>query len=295
MHRREGGKVRNGMTIVEALKSVMQLNGNPMSPKECYEAIVEAKLYQFHTDKPINVVVSQIRRHCRGLDFPSAATIKHFQLSGDNRYTVLEKPCRPGMKRQSGTRRSRVLTDATAGLAVSLRKLLDLRKEYVLLLKRRILADLKCLSTAQFEIFAKALLDVYGFEGTQVTRISSDGGIDGYGKLKVGLAHLNVAFQCKRWISGNIQRPEIDRFRGAAQGDFEQGIFFTTTSFSSGAIEASIKKGAVPIVLIDGPAIVDLMIEKRFGVQAETVSIPTYALDVALSPDQIPGDRDGNS
>ena len=141
------------------------------------------------------------------------------------------------------------------------------------------------------------MLDVYGFEETHVTQVSGDGGIDGYGKLKVGLAHLNVAFQCKRWTKGNIQRTEIDKFRGAAQGDFEQGIFFATTSFSQGAIDASIKRGAVPIVLLDADAIVDLMIEKRFGIQAESLIIPTYALDLALSPEseQVSSIRDWNA
>jgi restriction system protein len=56
-------------------------------------------------------------------------------------------------------------------------------------------------------------------------------------------------------------------------------VFFTTASFSEGA---SIKRGAVPIILVDGPAIVDLMIERGFGVQIETLLIPTYALDLAL-------------
>lgn len=141
------------------------------------------------------------------------------------------------------------------------------------------------MSPGAFETFAKELLEVYGFEDTHVTQISADGGIDGYGKLKVGLAHLNVAFQCKRWTKGNIQRTEIDKFRGAAQGDFEQGIFFATTSFSQGAIDASIKRGAIPIVLVDSDSIVDLMIEKRFGVQADSLVIPTYALDLALTPE----------
>lgn len=93
---------------------------------------------------------------------------------------------------------------------------------------------------------------------------------------------MNVAFQCKRWTKGNIQRPEIDKFRGAIQGDFEQGIFFTTASFSDGAINVSIKRGAVPIVLVDGESIVEMMIKKGFGVQLENISIPIYALDLAI-------------
>ena len=40
-------------------------------------------------------------------------------------------------------------------------------------------------------------------------------------------------------------------------------------------------------MLVDGAAIVDLMIEKGFGVQVETLSIPTYALDLALSSDEL--------
>ncbi len=100
--------------------------------------------------------------------------------------------------------------------------------------------------------------------------------------MKVGLAYLNVAFQCKRWTKGNVQRPEIDKFRGAIQGDFEQGLFFTTTSFSNGAVDISIKRGAVPIVLVDGDAIVDLMIEKEFGVMTDNLPIPSYALDLVF-------------
>jgi restriction system protein len=127
--------------------------------------------------------------------------------------------------------------------ASSLRDLQSLHEAYIIELKKKILSDLKGMSSSGFELFAKRLMDVYGFHDTAVTKVSNDGGIDGYGKLKVGLANLNVAFQCKRWTKGNIQRPEIDRFRGAAQGDFQQGLFFTTASFSSGAISASIKRG----------------------------------------------------
>jgi predicted helicase len=106
------------------------------------------------------------------------------------------------------------------------------------------------LTPKQFERFAGTLLSAYGFNEMKVTGKSGDGGIDGHGKLKVGLASMNVAFQCKRW-QGAVGRPEIDKFRGAIQGEFEQGIFFTTSQFSSPAQEASIKKGAAPIVLLD--------------------------------------------
>jgi restriction system protein len=273
------------MTITEAIKQVMRVKGSPMTAGEAYQAIVDAKLYEFHADNPEHIVRSQIRRHCEGLDFPSAAPTRHFRLVGENRYEPLDEVIRQPRK----PRRSKAaapIAPVRQPHASSLRDLQLLHTKYVTELKRKILADLKRMSPVAFELFAKRLLDTYGFHDTKVTQVSGDGGIDGFGKLKVGLANLNVAFQCKRWTKGNIQRPEIDKFRGAAQGDFEQGLFFTTASFSEGAIAASIKRGAVPIILVDGESIVDLMIEKGFGVQVETLSIPSYALDLVLGNDE---------
>jgi restriction system protein len=264
-----------------------------MTAKEAYDAIVAQHLYEFHAQKPAHVVLMQIRRHCEGIDFPTAAPTKHFRLIEENKFFPLPRPKRlRQVQRESARHTSATASKAGTDLAAILVSIQDLHKRYIAQLKHRIIGDLRKLSPKAFEFFAKELLEVYGFEGTCVTRVSGDGGIDGYGKLKVGLAHLNVAFQCKRWTRSNVQRTEIDKFRGAAQGEFEQGIFFATTSFSIGAINASIKKGAVPIVLVDSAAILDLMLDKQFGIQSESLMIPTYALDLALTPEnrpEIPG------
>lgn len=268
------------MTITEAIRLVMMKKGSPMTADEAYHAIVHAGLYTFHADNPRHVVRSQIRRHCEGIVFPSSSTTKHFMLVDGNRYMPMGERL-PGSPREQLSKQpqDKNITDSHAA---SLRELQLLHEKYIVEFKKKILNDLKSMSPSGFELFAKRLMDIYGFHDTAVTKVSSDGGIDGHGKLKVGLANLNVAFQCKRWVKGNIQRPEIDRFRGAAQGDFEQGLFFTTASFSSGAVSASIKRGAVPIILVDGESIVELMIEKGFGVQVDMISIPSYALDLAL-------------
>lgn len=262
-----------------------------MTIREVYSAVVDKALYEFHAQSPEGIVRAQIRRHCEGIDFPSASQTKHFKLIGDDRFFLLDKHSRINRKAQTKYRDSKKGRTATSvALAQSLKQIQIFHNTYIEQLKSRIIGDLRKLSPPGFELFAKRLLEVYGFEDTFVTKVSRDGGIDGHGKLSVGLAHLNVAFQCKKWIKGNIQRTEIDKFRGAIQGDFEQGLFFATTSFSSGAIDASIKRGAVPVVLIDAKAIVNIMLDKGFGVQVENLAIPTYALDLALT-----SDNDSNS
>src|SRR3990167_186037 len=268
------------MTITEAIRFVMNRQDTQMTADEAYSAIIDAGLYVFHADNPRHVVRSQIRRHCEGVVFPSSSPHKYFSLVGENRYRPLNEAI-PQLSRKV-FREPPLAQKNLDTHAQSLLELQDLHGRYIVELKRKILNDLKKMAPSAFELFAKRLMDEYGFHDTAVTKVSSDGGIDGHGKLKVGLANLNVAFQCKRWTKGNIQRPEIDRFRGAAQGDFEQGIFFTTSSFSTGAVSASIKRGAVPIILVDGESIVELMMEKGFGVQVDMLSIPSYALDLAL-------------
>lgn len=160
--------------------------------------------------------------------------------------------------------------------------ILELYEQYESAFKRGLLTRLQDLEPADFEDFARRLLEVYGFQDVRVTAVSRDGGLDGFGRLKVGLAMMSVAFQCKRW-QDPVGRPEVDKFRGAIQGDFEQGIFFTTSDFTREAREASIKKGAVPIVLLNGEAIADLMIQREFGVVRRPLTLYVDDLDTLFS------------
>ena len=164
--------------------------------------------------------------------------------------------------------RKRVETKGPSAPTVNL---VELYEDYETSFRSQLLDKLTELTPRQFELFARKLLQAYGFVDVKVTNVSSDGGIDGYGKLRLGLATMNVAFQCKRW-QANIGRPEVDKFRGAIQGEFEQGVFFVTSDFTPQARKASLKKGAVPIILLNGESILDLMIQKGIGVER----IPIY-------------------
>lgn len=143
----------------------------------------------------------------------------------------------------------------------------------------RLLTRLHELAPSQFEVFAREFLRAYGFIDMEVTNAGPDGGIDGHGRLRVGVATLRAAFQCKRW-KGSVGRPEVDKFRGAIQGEFEQGVFFTTSAFTPQAQDASIKKGAVPIILFDGDQLVRIMIEKSIGITRR----PLYLFDESPLP-----------
>lgn len=69
------------MRIIDAVAIVLKENGS-LTSKEAYEKIVEKGLYSFGAKDPINVVNSKIRRHCEGLDFPSASPVKFFKITG---------------------------------------------------------------------------------------------------------------------------------------------------------------------------------------------------------------------
>lgn len=87
--------------------------------------------------------------------------------------------------------------------------------------KRRILAELKRLSPTAFERFCTELLQQLGFRSVEVTRRSKDGGIDGYGDFRQGAVSIKSAFQAKRWDDTPVRRPDVDKLRGAIQGEYD--------------------------------------------------------------------------
>lgn len=154
----------------------------------------------------------------------------------------------------------------------------DISEAYLESFKQLLLNKLHDLTPERFEHFAAALLKGYGFQNITVTGRPSDGGIDGYGHLKVGLASIKAAFQCKRW-QNQVGSQEIQKFRGAIQGQYEQGYFFTTSTFSKAAQDESIKAGAASIILFDGRQIVSIMIEKGIGIRRRPVETYEDQLD----------------
>ena len=144
--------------------------------------------------------------------------------------------------------------------------------DYLSAFKMKVLQKLLDLNAAQFEEFAGALLRGYGFQKVVVTGKSGDGGIDGHGELKVGMAVMKAAFQCKKWKDA-VGSKEVQAFRGAIQGQFEQGYFFATSTFTKAAQQESIKSGAAPVILFGGEQVAQIMIEKGIGIRSRPVEI----------------------
>jgi restriction system protein len=250
----------------------------PMTIQEAHDAIVAANLYQFKADAPVHIVRNEIRRHCYGLDFSSASPKKLFKITEDGRYFILDSPVQ-----QTG-RKLRRVTPKVPTKFTDLEALKKQHEKYLLHFKNRVVEQLKQLHPKQFERFCRNLLAAYGFRDVHVTRYCKDGGIDGFGKLKVGFDYFNVAFQCKRRTKGNVGRPEISQFRGDIQGQYDMGVFFTTARFTPEAKTNSLRLGAVPVTCIDGPTTVDIMLDKKFGV--EQSELPIYALALELTYEQ---------
>ncbi len=151
----------------------------------------------------------------------------------------------------------------------TIRELLDIDKQQARTHLHELLMNLH---PQQFEEFAAKLLESVGFTDVEVTNYVGDGGIDGYGNLEMGVVKVKAAFQVKRWQQ-NVSRPNIDQFRGAIQGKFDQGIYITTSNFTDEAKKVSSVAGAVPIVLINGDKVVEIMLEKGLGVRQEPLTV----------------------
>ena len=140
-----------------------------------------------------------------------------------------------------------------------------------------ILSEIMKQSPVFFEHLVVNLLKQMGYgshvqgSGT-VTRRTADEGIDGIireDKLGFNLIYI----QAKRWDpSSTVGRPELQKFVGALAGQgAAKGLFITTAQFTKEAAEYADKQHTTKIVLIDGTALAQLMIEYNVGVSVETI------------------------
>lgn len=133
------------------------------------------------------------------------------------------------------------------------------------------------LSPTDFESLVVQLLLKMGYgdgidNAGKVTRATGDGGIDGMIKEdQLGFSYIYI--QAKQWAPDRrVDRPEIQKFAGALQGEkATKGLFITTARFSTGAKQYAENLHGSTIVLIDGTQLMKLMIKFNVGVSVDHV------------------------
>ncbi len=133
------------------------------------------------------------------------------------------------------------------------------------------------LTPGDFEKLVVKLLIRMGYgsgieENGIVTSISNDGGIDGIIK-EDQLGFSSIYIQAKQWAADRkVDRPEIQKFAGALQGQqASKGLFITTANFTAGAKEFANGLYGSKIVLVDGTQLMKLMMKHNLGVSVESI------------------------
>lgn len=145
-------------------------------------------------------------------------------------------------------------------------------------LSDELMSEVNKLTPQQFENLVIKLLLSMGYgngvdDAGKVTPFTNDGGIDGIIK-EDKLGFDNIYIQAKQWSRDNpVGRQEVQKFVGALSGyQAHKGLFITTSKFADTAKKyAENLSGGFKIVLIDGEALMKLMIKYNVGVSTERV------------------------
>ena len=127
---------------------------------------------------------------------------------------------------------------------------------------RVVLNQILELDAAEFEILVRDLLKALGFEGSEVTGKTGDGGVDVKGELNVSnLAKVKLFVQAKRYgVGAKVSANVVKQLRSAIPND-GQGAFITTADYQAKATDVAFEAGFPRIGLINGHQLVDLLVE----------------------------------
>ena len=249
----------NKLTIVEAIKLVLK-DSPPISASAVYEQIVAHSLYRFGALDPKSVVRGQLRKHCLGLDFPSASPVKYFRLVGDDLYTL---------ESIQGVKPGRTVVAQTKTGSLPEEVIDSAYREHLVQLRQELLEKILSNHPAFFETLVIELLIRMGYGASNPelgihTGGPGDGGVDGIIKEdKLGLEQIYI--QAKRYsLDREVKRTEVQRFAGA-MNKVKKGVFITTARFAPTACSCA-EEHEKTISLIDGNMLCDLMIMHGVGV-----------------------------
>ena len=259
------------MRIIDAIAHVLKANSEPMTHMQIYDTILKDGLFSFGAKDPSSVVRSKLRKHCLGLDFPSASPVKLFMIS--NKKTVNQKPLYGLISKQEVD----VLTGKSESVNNSELLVEEVihrsYKQHISNLKKQLLNIIKSENPAFFETLVVDLLLKmgYGWNETTSGKIiggAGDEGIDGIiSEDKLGLE--NIYIQAKRYNSMKVPPREIRDFIGAmVLKGARKGVFFTTSEFSIQARKHAKEAQGMTITLVNGELLSELLVQHEMGIAA---------------------------
>lgn len=135
---------------------------------------------------------------------------------------------------------------------------------------RAVLDHVLQLDDKEFEILVGHLLTALGFEGSEVTGKSGDGGVDATGELNVAnMVKVKLFVQAKRYALGTRITAKVVKDLRSNIPAGGQGAFITTADFQAKAHEVALEPGFPRIGLINGNQLVDLLIEHWSAIPPE--------------------------
>lgn len=154
------------------------------------------------------------------------------------------------------------------------------------LVKKKLIEKIQEMDPFQFEYLTAELLRKIGYENVEVTKRSGDKGIDVVGNLTVGgLTNVKTVIQVKRYKTGNnISGKYITQLRGSAEVD-QRGLIITTSDFTKDAINESKATNKMPVALVNGLKLIELLFKYKVGVKEDTVSV--YSIDSELFENEL--------
>lgn len=132
-----------------------------------------------------------------------------------------------------------------------------------------------------FENLIGELLERLGYENVVITKRSGDNGIDLTAHLTFeGITSVRTVVQVKRYQeSNNISNAVVAQLRGSAEVD-QRGLIITTSDFTKSAMAEARAGNKMPVALVNGERLVDLLIKHGIGVQSQEVTL--HSIDDAF-------------
>jgi len=79
----------NKKTISTAAVEALKHAGKSLTPTQIFDLILEKKLYEFKAKEPLNILKSELRKHCANSSTPMRKSALYFYLHKDGSYGLL--------------------------------------------------------------------------------------------------------------------------------------------------------------------------------------------------------------